>query len=644
MRETLRRILSWLGLTGKLVFHVAWILTLSLGVMIGATWLRARTVIHDELRKTEMVRVERWAIANRVAIESADRWKIADALVDLGHGPYVVYAGFFDRAGQPIAHQGEEDAYLLPHRLDLLIPIRAAGGAGPAIVEIPPPLPGMVSDPRDAARAVPLEDRIRRALEGVAGDGDHPRGFIDVTLATEPLDSLLSALLARLLVLAAVLLGGGLLATWALVRQMVLPLRILKEHAAWISDGRLDEAFHLVPRPPDEIGELATGFSVMASVLKARREELEAQIVERTRSLQMARMWAAPSELDGIGSGRLARAAHDLKTPVTSIRAFAEILLDDEAVGADDRRRYLETMLRESDRLARMIDELGRERAPLAAVEAEATPGGDAEWDEALAAAAAAEAADIALPGPREVATLRRVLVASADDSLRALLKLAFSNDGTEVVEAGDAVSALRLTRETLPDGVVLDLLMEGGEALTMLTDLREDRRTERIPILPLSVVRDGERMRAGAISFQPKPLDRERFLAAVRSALPADLGRGARVLIVDDDRFIAEAIGTLLSREGMETQIASGGEEALLAARGDRPDLIVLDLKMPGLDGVEVIRRLRARPETMERPVILMTAHDIPREDQAAWPGVSLTRELFLKGVRAALLEVSLR
>ncbi|HZE89798.1 MAG TPA: response regulator, partial [Verrucomicrobiae bacterium] len=310
-----------------------------------------------------------------------------------------------------------------------------------------------------------------------------------------------------------------------------------------------------------------------------------------------------------------------------------------------ERRRYLESIRTEVDRMAQRIDELVRLPDAAGRDRAAAPSAGDPLIEEAMAAAAAAEAAaSDAAPSPMP---LRRVLIASADENLREILREILSGDGAEVLEAADAVSALRLARQASPDGLVLDLLMEGGEALTMLGDLREDSRTGRIRVLALSVVRDGDRFQTGAFSFQPKPIDRERFLGAVRAAIPAPAGDGARrgrVLVVDDDRYVAEAVAGLLSKEGLDVSIAGGGEEALLAAREDRPDLIVLDLKMPGVDGVQVIRRLRAHPETRERPVILMTAHDIPRQDQTGWPGVPLTRESFVRGVRAALQEAGTR
>ncbi|MBI3449079.1 MAG: response regulator [Acidobacteria bacterium] len=639
MRETTRRWLSRLGLAGKLVAHVGWILGLALAVTIGSTYYLARGTVRDQLRLTEIARVERWAARNGAAIQAGDPWKIGDSLADVGRDPYVVYAGFFDRSGKAIAHVGDEQANTRSHRLDILVPVRraAASPGGSPKGDERAPLPGTLSDPREAERAVPLSERFRRALEGSGEDPAALRGWIEITLATEPLDSLLSKIVWRVSFAAAACLAFGLFATWLLVRQVVAPIHVLKEHVEWISEGRLDEPFHLGPRPPDELGELSTSFSIMAGILRSRREELDAQIVERSRALHLAR-----SEAEA--AFRPAAIAHDLKTPLTGIKALAEIVGEDELDPAE-RRRYLESIRTEVDRMAQRIDDLTRPAADPILERSAPAQAGDPLIEEAMAAAAAAEEA--AFSGAMAPQAPRRFIIASADEPLREILREILAGDGAEVLEAADAVSALRLARQASPDGLVLDLLMEGGEALTMLGDLREDSRTERIRVLALSVVRDGDRFQTGAFSFQPKPIDRERFLGAVRAAIPARAGatspRG-KVLVVDDDRYVAEAVAGLLSREGLDVSIAGGGEEALLAAREDRPDLIVLDLKMPGVDGVQVIRRLRAHPETRERPVILMTAHDIPRQDQTGWPGIPLTRESFVRGVRAALQEAGAR
>jgi len=643
MRESLRRVLSRLGLTGKFVVHVGWLLALSLALVVGVVHIRARTAIRDELRKTEIVRIERWASRHAAAIHDEDRWKIAEAVAEVGRDPYVVYAGFFDRFGRPTAHAGDETAYTASHTLDLLVPIRFdASGRMPAPIhpENLPPLPGTVPDSREAARAVPFKERFREALEGEGRSGEDLRGWVEVTLSTTPLDALLTEMLWQVTAVAVLLFAAGLSLTWLFVRQVTAPLRMLAEHARWIAQGRLDEPFHLVPRPADEVGDLATQFSIMAARLKRSREELEARLLESSP--------AAPGEGEAVWRDRIERVAHDLRTPVTSIKAFAEILLEEGEGDPVVRGRFMETIRAETEKLVRLLDDLPlRLRGALAGPpppEGERPAALDAAWDEAAAAAAAAEAATVDGGGDAREGVPRRVLVASADEALRSFISEALSSDGADVVEASDAAGTVRLARESAPDAVVLDLLMDRGEAVTALGDLMRDTRTGGIPVVPLSVVRDGDRFRAGAVSYQSKPLDRDRFLEAVRAALPRQGGPAARVLVADDDSFVAEAVRAMLSRAGFETLVALGGEAALRAAVADGPDLIVMDLTMPDLDGVEVIRRLRTRPETSERPVILMTAHDIPRGCAAAFPGASLSLESFVAGLKTALREATAR
>jgi two-component system phosphate regulon response regulator PhoB len=80
-------------------------------------------------------------------------------------------------------------------------------------------------------------------------------------------------------------------------------------------------------------------------------------------------------------------------------------------------------------------------------------------------------------------------------------------------------------------------------------------------------------------------------------------------VLVVDDDESTGEAVRRLLGRMGYGAQWAPGGQEAIAALQTERPDLVVLDWMMPGMSGLEVLRRLRANPATQALPVIIYTA-----------------------------------
>ena len=83
------------------------------------------------------------------------------------------------------------------------------------------------------------------------------------------------------------------------------------------------------------------------------------------------------------------------------------------------------------------------------------------------------------------------------------------------------------------------------------------------------------------------------------------------KILIADDDARNRKLLETLLSSDGYQVASVASGQAALSAAMADRPDLILLDLMMPGMDGFEVLRRLKAMPDLQEIEVVMVTALD---------------------------------
>jgi len=82
------------------------------------------------------------------------------------------------------------------------------------------------------------------------------------------------------------------------------------------------------------------------------------------------------------------------------------------------------------------------------------------------------------------------------------------------------------------------------------------------------------------------------------------------KVLVVDDERQIRDLLGEFLEREGYEVLLSSAGEEAIELAERKIPHAILLDVKMPGIDGIEVCKRLKAEPKTQFIPVIMITGY----------------------------------
>ena len=83
----------------------------------------------------------------------------------------------------------------------------------------------------------------------------------------------------------------------------------------------------------------------------------------------------------------------------------------------------------------------------------------------------------------------------------------------------------------------------------------------------------------------------------------------GKKILIVEDDPSFLRAISYILQKEGFEVTTATNGLQGLTRAQQDNPDLLALDVMLPGLDGYEVCHRLRAEPQTAEMPIIMLSA-----------------------------------
>jgi DNA-binding response OmpR family regulator len=92
-----------------------------------------------------------------------------------------------------------------------------------------------------------------------------------------------------------------------------------------------------------------------------------------------------------------------------------------------------------------------------------------------------------------------------------------------------------------------------------------------------------------------------------------------ARVLLIEDEPNISEAIRFILSRDGCEVTALADGLGAIAAVQADKPDLVILDLMLPGLSGLEILTQLRADPATQELPVLMLTAKGHVRDREAA-------------------------
>jgi PAS domain S-box-containing protein len=212
--------------------------------------------------------------------------------------------------------------------------------------------------------------------------------------------------------------------------------------------------------------------------------------------------------------------------------------------------------------------------------------------------------------GPLE-ATGGKVLVIDADPDAAALVENYLARHEYDVIKAYSAAEALTKAAEEHPDVITLDVVLKDMDGFELLQKLKDDPATASIPVVVLSVVCDeGRSCRLGASRYLEKPIDKERLVKIINDTLgPVS---SPVVLVVDDDRDIVDVLKRTLQGKGYSVATAYNGREAMVAVERDLPDLILLDLKMPEMDGYEVIHTLKTRVTTRDIPIIVMTAHQL--------------------------------
>jgi PAS domain S-box-containing protein len=248
-------------------------------------------------------------------------------------------------------------------------------------------------------------------------------------------------------------------------------------------------------------------------------------------------------------------------------------------------------------------------------IHAESEPGRGSTFEITLPASTQepGETAGTSLPDGR---TKNTVLVVDDDPSAQDLLSRVLQKEGFHTITASSGQQALRLAREAQPVAITLDVMMPGMDGWTVLGTLKSDPRTAEIPVIIVSIVDDKNLgYSLGASDYLTKPIDRERF-SAVLDKYRCVHGN-CPVLLVEDDEAVRHMLGSVLEKHGWIVTEASNGAAALELMDQSTPELILLDLVMPEMDGFEFIAQLRQREEWSSIPVIVITAKDLSTEDR---------------------------
>ncbi len=199
----------------------------------------------------------------------------------------------------------------------------------------------------------------------------------------------------------------------------------------------------------------------------------------------------------------------------------------------------------------------------------------------------------------------RTILVVDDDNDIAQLVRLQLEGSDYRVLTASRRHQALEIAQKEKVDLILLDRILPDGDGLEILGTLKASPSTADIPVIILSIVEDeGEARARGASAYLGKPFSAQLLLDQVEMAL----ARHGRVLIVEDHKDTANMLARALQNVGFSTEIARDGYEGLVSARRARPDVILLDLRLPGMDGYEALNHLKRSTTTVTIPTIAIS------------------------------------
>jgi len=229
---------------------------------------------------------------------------------------------------------------------------------------------------------------------------------------------------------------------------------------------------------------------------------------------------------------------------------------------------------------------------------------------------------------PRRAGPAREkpLILVVEDNEVAALqVRSALEENGYVVSVAASGAEAIKLAEAELPDALILDVMMPEMDGFEVLDAVRSSEALADIPVLVLTAkeltAADHARLKRGNVKelVQKGEVDRDELVARVGRLLETDeptaattaraSGRSRTVLVVEDNPDNLLAIKAILDSIGCECVIAGDGETAVSMAKEARPGLILMDIQLPGLSGLEAARRIKSDPAFSDIPIVALTA-----------------------------------
>jgi CheY-like chemotaxis protein len=211
----------------------------------------------------------------------------------------------------------------------------------------------------------------------------------------------------------------------------------------------------------------------------------------------------------------------------------------------------------------------------------------------------------------------RVVMTVDDDEGVITLFRRYLSKQGYQVIGLTRAAEVVEEAKRLQPYAITLDILMPDRDGWEIISDLKSDPETRDIPVIVCSIVSDKDKgLNLGVTDYLVKPILEQDLLDALeRVARSPD---AQDVMVVDDNPGDRKLLRRVLQGAGYNVNEAPSGTDALFAIQQDPPDLLILDLMMPEMDGFALLENLRANEATRHLPVVVVTAKELTDEERA--------------------------
>ena len=215
------------------------------------------------------------------------------------------------------------------------------------------------------------------------------------------------------------------------------------------------------------------------------------------------------------------------------------------------------------------------------------------------------------------------VLIIDDDPIARDLIKRHLVKEGFHVQTAVNGEDGIRLAKEIRPDVITLDVLLPSKDGWSVLSEIKSDPTIAKIPVVIVTMIEQKQMgFTLGAAGYLLKPINKQRLLESVEAyryvnnSATAN-GTGRHILLVEDNYPTRELMRRTLEKNGWEVTEAVNGRNALEAMHIQSPDLILLDLMMPEMDGFQFVSEIRQYSDWCRIPIIVVTAKELTVDER---------------------------